>query len=531
MVRGAATLRYGSQAIGGVVNVLNDRVPTRLPDAPVAGELTGSFNTVNDGTEVAGLVDLRAGNVALHADGFHRDTGDYDTPLGPQTNSFFRGLGGSVGGSYFLGGGNSRIGLAVTHYDAQFGVPAEEAFIDMRQTKVMTRNVVELSGLLKSLNIDGSYGDYEHSEKEPDGAIGKTFRNKEWNLRAELLLNRIGAITNSALGMEYQHRDFSAFGEHSSYLDPAQAENIAGYLFTEVAVAGPLHVEASGRVEHVRISGTPASGTPTRREFTPVSGAVGLLLTAAPGVKFGLSASTTGRAPALTELFARGGHEGPLTFETGDPNLRIERANGLELSVRVDRGPFRFEGSVYGTWFRNYIYGDLTGRTCDEDGACVPGDAEELRELFYRQQGAYFRGVEAEAEFDLIRGDAGTLTARVMGDYTRATLDNGNNVPRIAPFRLGGGLDWTSRLVDAGVQYTRYGTQNRFGAFDTPTPGYDALGAHVTVRPFPQYPGVEFSIIGQNLTNDVQRFATAFNKDFVARPSRSVRFVARVATF
>jgi iron complex outermembrane receptor protein len=104
-------------------------------------------------------------------------------------------------------------------------------------------------------------------------------------------------------------------------------------------------------------------------------------------VKLGATFSSTGRAPALTELFARGGHDGPQTYETGDPNLRIERANALELSLRVNKGPFHLDGSLYSTWFRNYIYGDLTGRTCDDDGNCVVGDGNDLREVFYRQQG------------------------------------------------------------------------------------------------------------------------------------------------
>ncbi len=531
VVRGAATLRYGSQAIGGVINVLNDRVPMSLPTRSLGGELTGSYGTVNDAAEVSGLVDARAGDLALHADGFYRHTGDYDTPLGTQANSFVHGWGGSIGGSYFLKDSGSHIGVAVTHYDTQYGIPSDTTYIDMHQTKVLTRDVIELGGVLKSFNIDGSYSDYQHQEKNPDGSVNTTFKNKEYNLRTELLLNSFGALTNSAIGFEYQHRDFSAIGEDSSYLAPATSENFAGYLFTEFTLADPLHLEASGRVENVHVTGTPASGVYTSHSYTPVSGALGLLLTATQGVKLGLTASSTGRAPALTELFARGGHDGPQTYETGDPNLKIERANSLELSLRVHRGPFRFDGSLYSTWFRNYIYGDLTGRTCDDDGECVADDSEELREVFYRQQNAHFRGVEAEASYDLIRQGDGVFTARVMGDYTRATLDDGNNVPRIAPYRIGGGVKWKSPTLDAGMSLIHYGRQNDYGVFDTPTGSYNELNAQIAVRPFKAYPGIEFAVVGQNLSDDVQRYATAFNKDLVVMPGRNVRFVVKVATF
>ncbi|MDR6510607.1 iron complex outermembrane receptor protein [Novosphingobium capsulatum] len=532
VVRGAATLRYGSQAIGGVVNTINNRVPTTLPTEAISAEASTSYTTVNKGVETAALVDGKAGQLALHADGFWRTTDNYDTPLGTQQNSWFNGWGGSVGGSYFLPGDKSHVGLAVTHYDARYGIPSDTTYIDMRQTKVMTRNSFALdSGLLKTFTLDGSYGDYQHSEKNPDGSINTTFKNKEWNGRGELLLNAMGPVRNTALGVEYQHRDFSAVGEDSSYLNPATSQNIAGYLFTEIQLADPLHVEASGRVEHVRITGTPADDAFTVRKYTPVSGAIGVLYTPIKAVKFGLNFSSTGRAPALTELFARGAHDGPQTFETGDPNLKIERANSLEGSLRVRQGGFAFTGSVYYTWYKNYIYGELTGRTCDDDGVCTASPDGELRELFYRQQDAKFRGLEAEMSQELVKTDEGTFTAKVLGDYTRATLDNGSNVPRIPPYRIGGGLAWAGKTLDAGIMFSHYGRQDKAGDFDTPTAGYNNLNMNVAWRPFKSHPGIELAIVGQNLTDDTQRLATALNKDLVVMPGRSVRFVIKAATF
>ena len=292
----------------------------------------------------------------------------------------------------------------------------------------------------------------------------------------------------------------------------------------------PFHIEVSGRVEHVSIAGTPASNVFTQRAFTPISGAVGALLDVGSAVKLGLTASTTGRAPAMTELFARGGHDGPDTFETGDPNLKMERAKSLEGSLRVNTGNFRFTGSVYSTWFDNYIYGALTGRTCDDDGVCVPGDGEELKELNYTQRGAHFRGLEGEAAFDLSKTTHGTLTAKALGDYTRATFDDGSNVPRIPPYRIGGGLDWQSDPIDANFNLMWVGRQDKPGAFDTPTPGYVSLDAALAWRPFASDRNIEFALVGQNLTNDVQRNASAFNKDDVVMPGRNVRFVVKLAT-
>jgi iron complex outermembrane receptor protein len=530
VVRGPATLRYGSQAIGGVVNVINNRIPTVLPTQPIAAEATGSYGTAADVGQGSLLVDTRVGNLALHGDGFYRHADDYDTPLGTQQNSFFRGYGGSVGGSYFFG--NSHIGAAVQQYDAKYGIPSDTTFIDMRQTKVSTRSSFDLgSGLLKTLNLDASYANYIHDEKDPDGTILSTFKNKELDSRAELLFGQFGPFQNTALGVEVQHRKFSALGEGASYLFPTKTQSEAAYFFTELALAPKLRLQASGRVEHVADQGTPRSDVFTKVRFTPLSGAVGALYEASDALKLGLTFSSTGRAPAITELFARGPHDGPGTFETGDPTLKIERANSLEGTVRVRTGRFRFEGSVYKSWFHNYIYGNVTGRTCDDDGNCVNGPGEELRELNYRQQGARFWGLEGEASYALIKQRSGTLEAKLLGDYVRAKLSDGSNVPRIPPYRIGGGLNWTSDAVDAGVLFLHYGRQTHFGAFDSPTPGYNELNAQVAWRPFKAYPGIELAIVGQNLTDDVQRDAAALNKDLVVMPGRNIRFVVKVANF
>ena len=529
VVRGAGTLRYGSQAIGGVVNAINDRVPTKLPSKNFSGELTGSYGTVDDASQGSALADVALGNIALHADGFYRDTGDYHTPLGMQTNSFFRGHGESLGGSYFFNGGDSHVGAAIEQYDAKYGIPAETSYIDMTQTKVLTRSSLSLgSGLLQSVNFDGSYADYRHSEI--DGSqVAATFSNKEYDARAELLLNPLGPLSNSAFGFEYQHRDFSALGEGSDYLLPTTTENAAGYVFIDSKPVDRLHLELSGRLEHAAETGTPASDVFTRRSYTPLSGALGVLYEVTDGVKLGLVFTSTGRAPAITELFARGTHDGPGTFEIGDPDLAIERANSLEGSLRIERGGFRLNGSVFSSWFDDYIYGNLTGRTCDEAGVCVAGPGGEFRELFYRQQGAHFRGLEGQASYALLDNSDGLFEASLLGDYTRATLDDGSNVPRIPPYRIGGGLNWESDAFDAGFTLIWSGKQDEVGAFDTPTNGYADLDAQVAWRPFADHPGVEFSVVGQNLADEVERNAAALNKDEVVAPGRNMRFIVKVA--
>ncbi|NGY06368.1 TonB-dependent receptor [Solimonas terrae] len=529
VVRGAGTLRYGSQAIGGGVNAINNRVPLDLPEAPISGDVTGSYDSNGHTGQGAGEVDGRVGSFALHADGFDRRADDYDTPHGTQDNSFFHGDGYSVGSSYFFGDDNaSRIGGAVIHYDARYGIPADTVYIDMKQTKELLRSSFAInSGALQTLTVDGGYASYQHTENNPDGSVNSTFRNKAWDSRAEALFGAIGPFSRSALGMQLQHRDFSALGEDSDYLFPTTTRSYAAFAFTEAPLADWLRLQSGARVERVGVDGTPSTDVATTRDFTPLSASLGLVADASQAVRFGLTLSSTARAPAQTELFARGPHDGPGTFETGDPTLGIERSNSLEATMRVRMDKVRLDGSVWAAKFNNYIYGALTGRTCDDDDNCVVGDSEELKELNYTQLDATFRGAEAKATIGLYQGGAGKLDARLLADYVRATLDSGGNVPRIPPYHVGGGLDWERGSVDAGFLLKYAGAQHDTAEAETDTKGFVSLDAQVGWRLLPARPGLEVALVGHNLTNTTQRNAVALNKEDVLMPGRNVSLIVR----
>ena len=531
VVRGAATLRYGSQAIGGVVNAINNRVPRQMPEKDVTGEVTGSYGTGADTRQGSALLDTKAGDVAMHADGFYRKTDDYDIPGGTQPNSYFKGDGFSLGGSFFPNGKDSRIGGAVIHYDSKYGIPGEDAYIDMKQTKGLFGSSIALGdGVFQTLNVDAGYAGYTHSEIDPaTGLAASTFDNNEWDSRAEALLGEFGPFSAAALGVQVQNRKFSALGEGADYLLPTKTRSAAGFAFAESMLAKSLHLQFGARLEHVGVRGTPASDVFTKRGFTPVSGSAGLLFDASDAVKLGVTASSAARAPAQTELFARGPHDGPGTFETGNPALRIERANSLEGTLRIRTDAVRFDGSVWGASFDHYIYGRLTGNTCDEDGICGPGIGD-LKELIYDQHGARFRGLEGKGAVTLMNtSDGGMLVGEVLGDYVRAKLGAAGNVPRIPPYHIGGGLTWNSDLFDVGFLLKYAGRQGKIATAETPTGGFVNLNAQITVRPFEKNRGIELAVVGKNLTNSVQRNAVALNKDEVVLPGRDIRFDLRVA--
>ncbi|MEJ0084839.1 MAG: TonB-dependent receptor [Pseudomonadota bacterium] len=529
VVRGAATLRYGSQAIGGVINAINNRVPTRLPDDAFNAEFTGMYGTNADTRQGSALVDARLGQFAIHADGFKRDMGDYDIPGGTMSNSYFRGDGYSLGGSYLFD--QNRIGAAVIHYDSKYGIPGEDTFIDMQQTKELLRSSFATQiGAWQTLTVEGGHADYEHSERDPaTGEALATFKDDEYDGRAEALFGAVGPFSAAAIGAQVQSRDFSALGEGANYLLPTTTKTVAAFVFTDAPLSPRLHLHSGARVESVKIEGTPVTDVGTAREFTPLSASAGLLFNATDALRLGLTLSSAARAPAQTELFARGPHDGPATFETGNAMLDIERANAIEGTLRYDSDKTRFEGALWGTKFDNYIIGSLTGRTCDEDGNCEFGDDEELKELNYEQAGAKFWGAEAKVTFDLLENAGGTLNAITLADYVRARLDDGGNVPRISPYHVGAGLSWDGRAVDGGFLLKYTGRQDDVAFAETPTAGFVSLDAQASWRPMANNPEFEIALVGRNLTDRTQRNAVALNKDDVILPGREVRLLVRAS--
>ncbi|MEO7775870.1 MAG: TonB-dependent receptor [Steroidobacteraceae bacterium] len=226
-------------------------------------------------------------------------------------------------------------------------------------------------------------------------------------------------------------------------------------------------------------------------------------------------------------MFARGPHDGPATFETGDPRLKLERANSLEATVRLKLARSRFEGALWAAKFDRYIFGDATGRSCDEEGNCIANDTQDLKELVYRQGSALFRGAEAKAVIDVYESGAGTLQATGLADYVRATLTDNGNVPRISPYHIGAGLTWARSEVDVGIMVKYTGRQGDVGARETPTAGSVSVDAQTAWRPFAARPGIEFALVARNLADSVQRNAVALNKDEVLQPGREVKLLAR----
>jgi iron complex outermembrane recepter protein len=552
VVRGPATLRYGSQAIGGVVNSINNRIPEAIPPKGYSAETQGGLSSVDSGRNGSALVEAGAGNWVMHADAFKRISEDYAIPGGTQPNTSVNSEGYALGGSYVFKDG--FLGVAFTSFDSTYFIPGiaaaeEKNHIVLNQTKVMSKGEWRLNDMgLEAIRFSFGASDYKHDEVNGLGAaavIGSTFLNKLYEARIEAQLQPIqtglGEL-RGAIGTQGYDRRLSAAGEDGILLPPAHTQSIAAFIFEELQLSKKLRFQAAARVENDNVDGTASTFppsflpppdnptvTPSTRNFLPISGSIGFLYDLPLGVVARLTGQHVERAPDATELFYKGPHDSTQTFEIGTPGLIIEQGNTAEVGFKRAKGDFRFDVSAYYTDFKNFIFKRFTGAKCDTDFAsCAIGGTGPLDQIIYSQKDATFIGAEVLAEQDIGRIWRGVWGIEGQYDFVHATFSDGTFVPKMPPHRLGGGIYYRDTNWFARLFLLHAFAQNEFAAFDTPTPGYNLLNGEVRYtfkldQPGSVVPEMTVGIRGENLLNDDIRLSTSFKKDEVLQPGTNVR--------
>lgn len=549
VIRGPAVLRYGSEAIGGVVNVINSRIPKAMPKGGFEAEASASYDSVSTGRQAGGMAKASAGNVVFHADGFLRKADDYRIPgaVSRQSETWAESSGIAGGASLILGNGDvdGHVGASISYYDSKYGIPApgdpaNPVHIDMNQTKVQVGSDLEFSGgFLSGISLSGGYSDYTHGEVDATGVTGSRFDNEEWEGRAEFLHRAVGPFTG-AVGLQAHRREISAEGEGGELLAPSKTEAVAAFIFEEMPIAGDtLKLQLGGRIEHVDVSGRALDYSnplapfdyPVSRSFTPGSISAGLVFNPVEKWVFGLTAQHVERAPDALELFSKGPHEATETFEVGDPTLTKEKALSFEANVRRMGDDYSIEAAVFHTSFKDFIYKRLTGETCDDDfDTCTPhGAGTELDQVFFTQEDATFRGFETKGSVTLVRWGAARAGVTGQFDMVRAELDAGGNVPRIPPMRAGAGLFYAGEQVTGRLGFLHAFKQDRLSPNETETGSYTDLKAELRYRLPESVSGgntYEIAIVGENLLDADIRTHSSFKKNDVLQPGRNVRLVA-----
>lgn len=512
VLRGPAALLYGGAAIGGVVNIVDNRIP-RNAISGVSGSLETRFGGAERERGTSAVTELGAGVFALHVDAFTRDTDDYKVPsstgLGLNNNnrivnSASQAKGGAVGASYQFDKG--YVGAMHSDYKTLYGTVAEEAVrIDMRQKRdSVEANFHGLDGLITGVFAKFNQSDYEHTEKN-DGVPQTTFKNKGNDFRLEVKHAKIGAL-QGVVGLQTEDFDFSALGAET-FVPLTRTKNQAVFAFEELN-AGAWKIQFGGRIEQNKISSDGGAGSGSlanavrfgdarTRAFTAGSASVGAIYKITPALSVTSNLAFTQRAPTFYELFADGPHGATGAYEAGNPSFGKERSTAIDLAMQWKEGASSARVGIFAQKFGNYISLRRTGLDRDADGngngvgvtACADGTSVEsgctaklLPEFRYSAISARFAGFEIEGKQRLIDG-LYTVDVEAKADYTRADdRTNHEPIPRVAPLRVTGGLVWAMGDWGARVEAQNVAKQNRFSSDDIggSTGGYTFINAAAT---------------------------------------------------
>lgn len=586
VLKGPATLLFGSGAIGGAVNVVDGRIASEVPDRPLSGRAEVRGNSVND--ERSGMFRLdgvSGNNVVLHVDGLVRNSSDFHIPgyaidphaldadghddhadlegeLGPRgrlENSSIRTRAGGVGATWF--GDSAFLGASVSTYRSNYGIPngahvhadhdhdhddhdhgdeedggEHDVRIDMVQNRFdLKGGLYNPTSFLKSLTLRGGYTDYEHTELEA-GTPSTRFTNKGFEGRLEAVQQPL-AGWDGAFGLQFGSSDFGAIGEEAFV--PGTTTDTLGLFVLQEKKFGPFKLELGARHDRVKLDPTDAQRS---RSFgaTNLSAAGIWALNDTFDLRFGVDASE--RAPTNEELYAAGAHIATRSLEIGNPSMDTERGRRVELGLHAHNERIDVQASIYQTKFKDFIY--LADIGVVEGGLPVRA---------WTQNDATFKGAEAEATWHMLEGVAGDWDLRVFGDYVKAELDgsgsrnvdiavphgdhahhynvdlaNGGYLPRIAPARVGADLHWSLGGWRASVGAVRYSSQKDVAQNEAPSNGYTLVDAHLAYR-WDRTGSNSYEVFfdGSNLTNREARPHTSLLRDYSPLPGRGVAFGIR----
>jgi len=387
VLRGPAALLFGSSAIGGVVNVVDSRIPRRVPSDAVHAEAILEYASAADQRAGNGEIDVPLGaHFVVHFDGSYSKSNDLEvgghllTPAlraqaaasadpairdladlrGRLPNSAGRTWDVAAGAAWIDGDNNA--GFSVTRYDSLYGVPvrfsldpaieAEAPRIDIAQTRFDARAEIDAgAGFIDNVRLRAGYSDYRHFELEENGDIGTAFYNDGFEGRVEARQSVRGGW-GGGFGAQYFFSDLSVSGDEKFL--PPNATRQFGLFVLETLDRGPLKAEAGLRYEHSALDAdadADLGNAAMRRSFDAFTGSVGASYALAPSLRFGLNLSRSERAPNVEELFANGPHAGTQVFEIGDPDLATEKSWGLEATLRRTGDAFSFSASIFHSWF------------------------------------------------------------------------------------------------------------------------------------------------------------------------------------
>lgn len=555
VLRGPSTLLYGSGAIGGIVNVIDNRIPEQVPDKLIGGAGEQRFDSVTDETSSALKLEGGKSGLAYHVDGFYRDQNNthiggraideaavrsvdpsftnapvLDNPIGLINGSQARTRGGSIGISKI--GDAGLAGVAINSLEKLYGIPADgksndRVTVDLCQTKYDFKGQLNKPfAWAEELRMKFSYTDYKHVELD-NGTPATTFLNKSYESRLELEHQPIG-IVKGTVGFQSTNSQFAALGAEA--LAPKSDIDTYALFAVESFTIGAVTYDFGARGEWQTIK------PENHSEFTylPISGSASALWKINEQHQISLGLTHSQRSPQIQELLTKGVHEATHSYEIGNSSLNKELSNNLDLGYHFTADWMTAEINLFHNWTSDYIFQQRSIDIFNEDNgtrtADCPVGATCLPILESRQADAIFKGFEAQTIFPLMQNSYGAIDLTLFGDYTRGTFDLGGDVPRMPPLRYGLQLSYEKADWSANARLTRGEAQTNAGANDTNTDSYLLLNVGTQYR-LSDFHGTEILLFakGKNLLDENIRNSTSYLRNFAPEPGRSAEIGLRIS--
>ena len=566
ILRGPAAIAYGGGAIGGVVNVIDGRIPEERAEEGLDGRFYTALTSVDEGETAAGQVRFNAGAFVFNLQALTRTADDYDIP-GYAESDLYRMFeeaeheahedegheedgheedehpSGSVensgltfdmmsGGVSWVGE-NGFIGIGVRRSTSLYGVPGghehggeeedhdehgdedheEDAHghagvrIDLEQTRYDLRGEWrDLGEHIERVRFSFGTGSYEHVELEGD-EVGTRFTNDGWEGRLEARhtpRDIWGGLWEGAVGLQAFSRDFAAIGDEA-YVPPSETSDW-GVFLVERWDADNWGLEGGLRLERRELDTATDS-----RDFDTQSLSGSVFFRPVRDTFLAVTVSSAERAPTDVELFADGVHVATSSYERGDATMDVERAVSVELTARTTVSDWGVEASVFRAEYDGFIGAFATG--AEEDGQPV---------YQYSQNDATLSGFEGRVEGPIGTFGDWDLDAEFTGEYVQGELDDGSNLPRLPPLTLSAGLTASTERQSVYLGTEWADVQNDTAAEEFKTQSYVLFNARYSVEPF-QDRGLRLILEGRNLTDEEARLHTSFLKDQLPLPGRNFR--------
>jgi iron complex outermembrane receptor protein len=557
ILRGAAALLYGSGSSGGLVNVVNDRILTNLPDRPT-GAINASYETVNNGRAGSVEVDGAFDSIAVHLDTAINNANNYRIPgyanqggpnqewainpgepqsvpySGKLPNSFSMQNNFGFGASYI--GQNGYTGISVERLNNNYGIPTPEGgSINQSQNRYdLQHQTRDPFAGFSSFKFSAANSNYNHTEFNNSGEAAALWKNIANEARFELAHNPL-AGWKGIFGAQVSAASLNATetGTGSYAIVPPTKTNSNAVFWIEEgkwnSLQGNLGLRYNNTsqmpnlgtelvAEPINTGGNTPAITLQNRNFNLMSYSAGGLWNFLQGHGAGVAYTVSQRAPSAQELYSYGAHESTATFDIGNPNLNKETSHNLEFNLQKTSGLMRAKASVYANRFNNYIYGYYTGSAIDNGGA----EGNGFSVVTAQQAAATIKGIEGELTYNWQQHGIG---GRIFGDASQGTFDAGGNLPLQPAPRLGAELAHQKNGWLTNASYIYSYQQNRLANWEIgPAPSYNLINAGISYTE--KVKDVNWTVYMnlKNLLNEQIRYASTpmAVRLFAPQPGRSL---------